>query len=241
MFKSYTEGHKKPNGRDSSLYIIIDNNFFTGKSEELYQLHFENKQIKNRKNSDDVEIYSDVLSHSVVLSNYFYEELMGMAKAYTKGTDSNMYLDYLIEFGFPESLLDIQPIDTFSIRIERRKLPKLGDLSRFKSLDELVVISTGLVELHPSIGNVTGLEILILRGNKLKTLPSEIGNLKKLHYLNLFDNPIESFPNSISQLDKSNGGSLGRLDIKKGLVPTTEYNRLKKLLPNTEISFKVDK
>jgi hypothetical protein len=39
MFKRYTE-YRTPNGDKSNIYIIINNLFFEGKSDELYQVHF---------------------------------------------------------------------------------------------------------------------------------------------------------------------------------------------------------
>jgi hypothetical protein len=117
MFKSYTTGHKKPNGENSDIYIIINNKFFSGESEELYQIHFETNQLKDRKNSSNVSIFESVLMESEGLTNYFYEELMTMAKGFKKGIENNKYLDYLIQFGFTESLFEMFSVDSPSIKI----------------------------------------------------------------------------------------------------------------------------
>jgi hypothetical protein len=235
MFKSYTEGNRKPNGKNSDIYIIINNKFFTGESEEVYQIHFETNQLKDRKNSSNVNIYDSVISVSDALRDYFHDELMTMAKDYTKGIDGNKYLDFLIKFGFAESLFEMLSEDTPSIRIMKREIPRLPDLSRFKNVDQFIITDAELVEIHPSLGNLVTLEILSLPNNKIKSLPKEIGNLKNLELLNLVDNKIEYFPEEIKNLDKSNGGSLLRLCVKETDIGSENFNKLKRLLPQTEI------
>lgn len=235
MFKSYTENNKKPNGKNSDIYIIINNKFFTGESEEIYQIHFETNQLKDRKNSSNVNIYNNVISVSDALRDFFHDELMGMAKEYNKGIDSNKYLDYLIKFGFAESLFEMISEDSPSIRIMKREVPRLPDLSRFKNVDQFIITDADLVDLHPSLGDLVGLEILSLPNNKIKSLPKEIGKLKNLELLNLVDNKIEYFPEEIKYLDKSNGGSLLRLCIKETDIGSENFNKLKRLLPQTQI------
>jgi hypothetical protein len=236
MFKNYTQNHKKPNGKNSNIYIIINNKFFSGESEEMYQIHFETNQLKDRKNSQNVSIFEDVIAESEGLSNYFYEELMGMAKEFKKGIENNKYLDFLIQFGFAESLFEMFPEDTPTIRIMNRDVPKLPSLSRFKNIDQFIITKAKLVELHPSIGDLKNLEMLVLTDNRIKTLPKEIGALKNLVFLNLTGNPIKDIPFEITYLDKSNGGSLHRLGIKEGDIGEENYQKLKLLLPKTEIN-----
>lgn len=232
MFKSYTS-RKKPNGKDSDLYIIINNDFFTGKSNELYQLHFESNQLKNRQNSSNADIYEEVLSKSESLSNYFYEELMGMAREYKSGIDTNLYIDALIKFGYAESLFDIMEESTPIIKFLTRQIPRLPDISKFKDLDQLIIIDAKLVDIDPSVGSLEKLRILSLTNNKIKDLPDEIGNLKNLLFLNLNGNPLVNVPSSIKYLDKSNGGSLMRLGVNIEDVGEKVYKRLKELLPTT--------
>jgi Leucine-rich repeat (LRR) protein len=93
-----------------------------------------------------------------------------------------------------------------------------------------------MVDLHPSIGSLNNLEMLILTGNRIKSLPKEIGNLKNLIFLNLVGNPINDIPEEIKYLDKTNGGSLHRLGVSKETISEANYNRLKELLPTTIIS-----
>jgi Leucine-rich repeat (LRR) protein len=232
MFKSYTS-RKKPNGEDSNLYIIIDNDFFAGKSKNLYQLHFESSQLKDRLNGSNADIYEEVLSKSEGLSNYFYEELITMARAHKNGLDSNIYIDVLIKFGFAESLFDVMEETTPIIKFLTRQIPRLPDISKFKDLDQLIIINAKLAELHPSVGSLQNLSILSLTNNKLRELPQEIGNLKNLRFLNLNGNPLIEIPSSIKYLDASNGGSLLRLGVNQADIGEKNYKRLQELLPTT--------
>ena len=169
------------------------------------------------------------------LSNFFYEELITMAKDYKKGIDTNKYLDFLIQFGFTESLFELIPENTPTIKIMKRQVPRLPDISRFKNVDQFIITNANLVELHPSIGSLTNLEMLVLTDNRLKTLPKEVGNLNKLEFLNLCNNPINEIPEEIANLDKTNGGSLYRLGVKENDIGSDNYLKLKRLLPSTQI------
>jgi hypothetical protein len=235
MFKSYTEGHRKPNGDKSDIYIIIPNKFFEGKTQELFQIHFETNQLKDRQNGSNVSIFENVLAESEGITNYFYEELIGMAKEHKKGIENNKYLDYLIKFGFAESLFELIDDETPTIRFMTREIPKMPDISKFSNLDQLIICNAKMYELHPSIGRLNKLEMLVLTENKIKTLPKEIGLLKNLTFLNLIGNPIQEIPNDITYLDKSNGGSLHRIAVKEEDIGSENYQKLKKLLPTALI------
>ena len=78
--------------------------------------------------------------------------------------------------------------------------------------------------------------MLVLTENRLKALPKEIGNLKKLEFINLCGNQIKSIPNEIAYLDKSNGGSLYRIGVKEEDIGAENYQKLKDLLPMTQIN-----
>jgi hypothetical protein len=235
MFNSYTRDYLKPNGKKSDIYIIINNKFFTGESDELYQIHFETNQLKDRQNGSNVSIFENVLAESEGITNYFYEELIGMAKGHKKGIENNKYLDYLIKFGFAESLFELIDNETPTIRFMTREIPKMPDISKFSNLDQLIICNAKMHELHPSIGRLSKLEMLVLTENKIKTLPKEIGLLKNLTFLNLIGNPIQEIPNDIAYLDKSNGGSLHRIAVKEEDIGSENYQKLKKLLPTALI------
>ena len=233
MFNSYTQNNLKPNGKHSDIYIIIDNKFFTGESKDIYQIHFETNQLKDYKNGQNVSIFENVLNESEGLSNFFYEELMEMAKGFKRGIENNKYLDYLIQFGFAESLFELMDEGIPSIKFMTREIPRLPDMSRFKNVDQMIIINAKMVELHPSIGTLSNLEMLVLSGNKIKSLPKEIGMLSKLEFLNLDGNPLKDIPNEIKYLDSSNGGSLHRIGVKETDIGRDNYLKLKELLPTT--------
>jgi len=233
MFNSYTQNNLKPNGKHSDIYIIIDNKFFTGESKDIYQIHFETNQLKDYKNGQNVSIFESVLNESEGLSNFFYEELMGMAKGFKRGIENNHYLDYLIQFGFAESLFELMDENIPSIKFMTREIPRLPDMSRFKNVDQMIITNAKMVEFHPSIGALSNLEMLVLSGNKIKSLPKEIGMLSKLEFLNLDGNPIKDIPNEIKYLDVSNGGSLHRIGVNETDIGRDNYLKLKELLPTT--------
>jgi hypothetical protein len=236
MFRSYTENNRKPNGDKSDIYIIIDNSFFEGKTNELFQIHFETNQLKDRTNSTNVNIFEKVLDKSEGVSNFFHDELSKMAKDYNKGLENNIYVEYLVKFGFAETLFELLDDDTPAIKFMNKEIPKLSDLSKFVKLDQLIITESKLIEVHPSIGSLNNLKMLVLSKNKIKTLPKEIGNLKNLIFLNITGNPIFEIPSEIKYLDKSNGGSLERLGVSIDEIGEENYNKLKELLPTTRIS-----
>jgi len=235
MFKNYTENYRKPNGNYSNIYVIVPNSFFEGKTSELFQIHFETNQLKDRHNGQNVSIFENVLMESEGISNFFYEELITMAKGYKKGIENNNYLDFLIKFGFAESLFELIDEETPTIRFMTREIPRLPDISKFKKLDQLIICNAKMVDLHSSIGKLKNLEMLVLTENRIASLPKEIGGLTKLTFLNLIGNPITEFPEEIKYLDKSNGGSLHRIAVKESDIGSKNYQRLKELLPTTLI------
>jgi Leucine-rich repeat (LRR) protein len=234
MFANYTQNYPRPDGSKSKLFIIINNKFFEGLSSEIYQIHFETNQIKDRHNNNNVSIFENVLHESESLSNFFYDELILMAKMSKGGLDNNKYLDYLIKFGFCESLFELIDANTPTIRFMTREIPRLPDISKFNNLDQLIITSAKMVELHPSIGKLKNLEMLVLTDNRIKSLPKEIGNLKNLTFINITGNPITEIPDEIRYLDKQNGGSLFRIAVKKEDIGNKNYEKLKQLLPSVK-------
>lgn len=236
MFKSYTENHRKPNGKKSNIYIIIPNDFFNGKTKDLFQIHFETNQLKDRQNGQNVSIFENVISESEGIANYFHDELLEMAKSYKQGIDSNKYLDYLMQFGFAESLFELLADNLPTIRFMNKEIRKLPNITKFKKLDQLIITGAHLTEIDPSIGNIEGLTMLVLTNNKLKALPREVGYLKNLEFLNIKGNKNIVIPNEIANLDKSNGGSLFRIVVDVEDIGEDNYNKLKQLLPTTNFA-----
>jgi hypothetical protein len=235
MFKSYTESYKTPDGKKSKLYVIINNKFFSGESDEIFQVHFETNQLKDRKNSQNVTIFENVMAESEGVANFFKEELLVLAKN-KKTVKQNTYLDYLLKFGFAESLFELLEEDTPIIKFMDREIPRIPNVSKFKNLDQIIITGAKLQELDPSVGELTKLSMLVLANNKLISLPSEIGSLKNLEFLNLKGNNIKSIPNEISNLDKSKGGSLYRIVVDKNDIGDENYKKLKELLPTTNFN-----
>jgi hypothetical protein len=238
MFQNYTTNYKTPNGKKSKIYIIINNEFFNGElnDDTLYQIHFESNQVKNRKNTiQNSGIFDSVLMHSDGLSNYFHDELINLSKM-VRSIGNNTYLNHLIKFGFSDSLFEVIEETTPIIIFRDREVPKMGDLSRFKNLETLEMHNTNLVSIHPSVCSLPNLEVMVVRDNKLTTIPREIGNLKNLIFLNILGNRIIDIPDTIKYLDKSNGGKLHRVAVSIKDIGDENYNKLKRLLPNTIIT-----
>lgn len=237
MFQHYTSNYKIPNGKKSKIYIIINNEFFNGEvnDDTLYQIHFETNQVKDRKNSaQNCSLFDSVLMHSDGLSNYFHDELVGLSRL-NKSIGNNTYLNHLIKFGFSDSLFEVIEETTPIIIFRDREVPKMGDLSKFRNLETLEMHNTKLVSIHPSVFSLPNLEVMVVRDNKITELPREIGNLKSLVFLNILGNRITDIPDTIKYLDKSNGGKLHRIAVSIKDIGVENYDKLKRLLPNTII------
>jgi len=236
MFQHYTTNYKTPRGRKSNIYIVINNEFFNGvlNDDTLFQIHFESSQIKNRKNThSNVGVY-DSLSTSENVLNYFHDELIELSREY-KTINNNLYLNNLIKFGFSDSLFEIIEETTPLIIFKDKEVPKMGDVSKFTNLQTFEMNNTKLVSIHPSVCALKNLEIMVIRDNRITTIPTEIGNLKSLIFLNILGNKITDIPDTIKYLDKSNGGKLHRLAVSQKDIGVENYEKLKRLLPNTII------
>ncbi|SVD27606.1 uncharacterized protein METZ01_LOCUS380460, partial [marine metagenome] len=79
-------------------------------------------------------------------------------------------------------------------------LPRNND--DLTNLDTLTLRGEKITELPKEIGNLTKLTYLKLSSNKLTKLPKEIGNLTNLQTLILYDNKITKLPKEIGNLTK---------------------------------------
>lgn len=145
-------------------------------------------------------------------------------------------MDYLLRFGFADTLFELLEEDTPIIKFMDREIPMIPNISKFKNLDQIIITDAKLKELHPSIGDLDKLCLLVLTNNKLTSLPSEIGKLKNLEFMNIKGNCIQHIPSEISKLDRQNGGSLYRIVVDRDAIGVENYNRLKELLPTTNFS-----
>lgn len=238
MFKHYTQSKKylKPDGSNSEIYIVIDKRFLMFhelKDNSLYQIHFESGQVKNRKQNNKSDFYNDILVKSEGVSNLIYEKLLGLS-ALIGSSNNNLYLNYLIKFGWSDALFDLMQDYTPYIRVFDTRVKRLPDLTRFKNLISLIITKSGLIELDSSISNCKNLNEIIVRDNKLTELPSEISNLKNLVFLNILGNRLVKIPDSIKYLDKTNGGKLHRICVDKKDIGLENYNKLRQLLPSVK-------
>jgi hypothetical protein len=239
-FNNYVKDYKTPFRTNSKLYIIIDNRCFLpdddpNKSNKMYQLHFESKQMMNKSDGSIKNIKSEILSNSVGLSEYFYDLLIELAKEFKNGIDKNPYYDGLIRLGFTDVIFEIMKEDVDSIQLLNDNIETLPDMSKFTNLDSLYLYNVKLTELHDSVCNLTTLGLLSLANNKLKTLPKNINKLKNLTLINISGNNIEELPESIGELDKTNGGHLERFSYGTGDLDDNLLGKLKILLPTTAI------
>lgn len=246
MFDSYTS-RPTPLSKKSKIYIIIDNRFLRGEFDQdnipndmMYQIHFESKQLRNRSNGANENIYDRIISKSEALANFFYEELTPCAKAFKGSLNDNYYVDYLIGFGFTNILFDMLDKDQPTIRFKKREIPKLPDLSRFRNTTMIFLAEIKLRELNKSIFTLPNLEVLAVPKNNITSIPKEIGKCKGLVFLNLVGNKISEIPDEIAQLDSSNGGKLYRVSVRKDEIGEKNYNKLKRLLPSVLLTDNVD-
>ena len=238
MFSNYTTSrtYRRPNGKNSDIYIIIDHKFFNGelKDGSLYQIHFESKQVRNRKQTNSTNFYADVLENSVAVSNYFNEVLTDYAKQ-VGNVNNNLYVDYLIKFGWTEALFEMMDNFTPIFKFMNKELVRIPDVSKFKELHTFIVAKSKLRHIDSSIGSLENLKELLLPENDLTTLPKEIGQLKNMIMLNLLGNKLKTIPEEIKYLDKSNGGSLYRISVSRDDIGESNYQKLRRLLPSVKM------
>lgn len=242
MFDSYTS-RSTPLTNKSKLYIIIDNRFLNGEvdidnipKDMLYQIHFESKQLRDRTNGNNTNIYENIISKSEALANYFYEELTPYAKSFKGSMNDNYYIDYLIQFGFTNILFDILDKDQPTIKFKNRAIPKLPDMSKFKNTTMIYLGETKLKELNPTIFLLPKLEILAIPKNSITAIPKEIAKCKKLVFLNIIGNKITEIPDDICQLDQKMGGRLHRIAVRRDEIGESNFKKLQRLLPSVMLS-----
>ncbi len=155
---------------------------------------------------------------------------------------------------FPNELFKLRQLQSLSLGnnpFENISLEGLGHLSQLQSL---FLFNIKLNNLPTDFGKLKYLRFLNLNKNQLKTLPNsfgelkylqklvlgdneltdfkDIGKLKSLQYLDLNNNKIETFPDDIKNLIY-----LKNLNLIGNPISEEEKKRLKKLLPNCDISF----
>lgn len=231
MFKSYTS-NKTPLGEDSKIYIVIDNGVFEGKSDKVWQMHFESGQYKDKSNGSNIRVYDEILSKSDSLFIYFKDELTKLAKAQGGEINKNNYIKIAQDFGIIETLFEILPEDSLQIKVTGMNLKKMGDVSKFKKLLYFNMLKCGLTEINPSIGSLKEAVLMSFFGNDISVLPKELSYCNNLQILTLTGNPISEVDEAIGNLDSSRGGNLQILTYTPKRISEKTLNKLKSLLPN---------
>ena len=126
------------------------------------------------------------------------------------------YLDKLISLDLSSNRITLVP-------------PVIGKLT---SLKELNLNKNQLVTLPAEIGNLKSLKTLTLRQNGLKVLPPNIGTLTDLETLDLALNMLSTLPAEVENLR-----NLKKLILVGNNISVKEQQRIKTMLPNTQISF----
>jgi len=126
------------------------------------------------------------------------------------------YLDKLISLDLSSNRITLMP-------------PVIGKLT---SLKELNLNKNQLVTLPAEIGNLKSLKTLTLRQNGLKVLPPNIGTLTDLETLDLALNMLSTLPSEVENLR-----NLKKLILVGNNISVKEQQRIKTMLPNTQISF----
>lgn len=239
MFKHYTSGDSRylePNGRPSKIYVVINKDVFKGKSNEVYQFHFESEQFKDRGNGTNINLYQFFNKHPK-LADFFKKILSPLAKEVGGSIQKNHYLKILMAMGEVDDIFDFIDTSSTDIDLSGMQIPKLPNvLGKFKNVETFTASNVGLHELPESIGEMSNLKMLLLSNNHLKSLPESIGRLKNLEVLNIRGNEIKKLPDSFKNLDDSEGGTLFRLSLDKDKFSPTEMEKVKTMLPGVSIS-----
>ena len=107
-----------------------------------------------------------------------------------------------------------------------------SEIGQFKNLQELGLGENKLTTLSPEIFQLKNLQLLELSHNNIKVLPAEISKLINLEKILYWNNGITTLPEEIGKLK-----DLKELQLNKNPISDSEKAKIKKLLPNTKITF----
>ncbi|GMQ27874.1 leucine-rich repeat domain-containing protein [Algoriphagus confluentis] len=151
----------------------------------------------------------------------------------------------------PESFGNLKKLEKVSLHVNLTRLPEsFGNLTNLKYL----TLWGKILFLPESLGNLSNLEVLVANECKLEALPESIGKLSKLKDIRMIYNHLTEIPASIGDLSSLNTLILGRNRITKfpdtlykladtlkhlfingNNYPPSEEEKVKAMLPNTEI------
>lgn len=106
------------------------------------------------------------------------------------------------------------------------------DILSLQNLIALDMSRNMITEVPAGIGALSNLEHLFLYGNRISSIPPEIGQLSSLTILQLSENRITRLPDSIRSLT-----NLTDLYLEDNPLEAGEIDRIRTLLPNTEVHF----
>jgi len=158
------------------------------------------------------------------IESIFLDKELELFKKYDKKSYDD-YMNYIPNFKslwlndnnlttLPKSITNLTNLER--LWLSKNKLTTLKGISNLKNL-EMLDLSYNELTLTSlkGIDKLTNLKFLSLYGNELTSLPDSIGNLKNLEIMDLRGNPIT---------------------IDDAYKNKKEIERIKKLLPNTNIS-----
>ena len=158
------------------------------------------------------------------IESIFLDKELELFKKYDKKSYDD-YMNYIPNFKslwlndnnlttLPKSITNLTNLER--LWLSKNKLTTLKGISNLKNLEmlDLSYNELTLTSLE-GIDKLTNLKFLSLYGNELTSLPDSIGNLKNLEMMDLRGNPIT---------------------IDDAYKNKKEIERIKKLLPNTNIS-----
>lgn len=235
-FKSYRNNQCKADGSLSDLIVLIKNSFFSGDSEDIYQLHVESNQFMDKKDRTYNNFKEEFLPTSLSLRNYIREYLGDNYKLalnnHHKSNETNYY-KRIMEFGMCEILFDIINDDAPTISFRNVGIDKIPSLTRFNRLSGLYLDKVGIKTLNPEMFQLKTLQMLSIPFNNIVELPDTIGEATELIFMNLAGNPIERIPPNIQYLDITKGGKLRRISLDEKNINLVED--LRRYLPSIEI------
>jgi len=238
-FNSY-RNKKTSKKTKSDLYIFIPKTFLLesdnpNRTDEIYQIHVESRMYMNRSDRtiENINVFFD---DNINFGEYFYDELIGFARANHRNYQKNIYVDALKKFGFTDLIFDVLPIETKKVHLINETISNLEEINKFKDAYALSLNNCKVIDVHPNIGDLIKLNILSLPNNKIVKLPNSIGKLKNLTVINVSGNLIEEIPETIKELDTSNGGSLEYFSYGKSQLSDKVVKQLKEWLPNTVLN-----
>ncbi|MCC5946193.1 MAG: leucine-rich repeat domain-containing protein [Bernardetiaceae bacterium] len=195
---------------------------------DLPNLHELNLSF-NRLNTIAPEIGKLTTLRSLDLSNNRFEKLPQSIQKLTKL--KAFYNNFHNFEQIPQSLFALSNLETLGL--SRGKIQAIpNEISKLKNLKNLNLSMNTIEKISPNIQTLKSLIALNLAFNKIEKLPNEIGKLESLRILELDGNKLTTIPKGLSQLK-----NLKVLSLTDNPIPYEEQEKIRKMLPNTEIKF----